>query len=70
MVLQAVLAVRDKIAGVASTHHGEWSPGQYRLLKMLRLFGGIGAVIVWSALIYALIDVGVGQWMHPAHKGP
>jgi hypothetical protein len=49
---------------------GEWSPGQRRLLKVLRISAAIGLLIVWSALIYVLIDTGGSHLMQPWQNRP
>jgi hypothetical protein len=63
VIVQAVLLVRD-FSGVTPPP-GEWSPEQYRVLKLLRVSGGIGMLIVWSALVYVLIDTGGWHLMQP-----
>jgi hypothetical protein len=70
MIFQAVLVLRDKVVGVPPMRQEEWSVVQYRFLRALRLFGGIGLMTIWISLIYVTIDVGVWHWMEPWHTGP
>jgi hypothetical protein len=70
MILQASLLIRDKLFNPTPKRQPEWSPSQDKFLKGLQLFGWIGAVIIWSALVYVLIEVGGWHWMQPTHKGP
>src|SRR5947209_16308916 len=55
VIVQLVLLARDESRAVAAPP-GEWSPGQCRFLKALRVSGAIGVLIVWSALVYVLMD--------------
>jgi hypothetical protein len=57
VIVQAVLLVRDR-RPASMTHLRDRSSGLSGLLKALRLYAGVGAVMVWSALIYVLIDTG------------
>jgi hypothetical protein len=69
VVVQAVLLARDGNRAVAAPP-AEWSPGQRRLLKVLRVSGAIGLLIVWSALVYVLIDTGGSHLMQPWQNRP
>ena len=55
VIVQLVLLARDESRAVAAPP-GDWSPGQCRFLKALRVSGAIGVLIVWSALVYVLMD--------------
>jgi hypothetical protein len=66
---QAVLLARDENRAVTA-HPGEWSPGHRRLLKIIRVSGAIGLLIVWSALVYVLIDTGGLNLMQPWQNRP
>ena len=64
VISQLVSLLRSKPSGTAS-HAEAWSPGQNRLLKVLQLSGAIGAVIIWMALVYVVIDSGGQHLMQP-----
>ena len=57
VIVQAVLLARDENRAITA-YPLEWSPGQRRLLKVLRVSAAIGLLIVWSTLVYVLIDTG------------
>jgi hypothetical protein len=69
VIVQAVMLARDENRAVTAPP-GEWSPGQRRLLKVLRISAAIGLLIVWSALIYVLIDTGGSHLMQPWQNRP
>ena len=64
VIVQAVMLARDENRAVTAPP-GEWSPAQRRLLKVIRVSGAIGLLIVWSALVYVLIDTGGSHLMQP-----
>jgi hypothetical protein len=64
VIVQAVLLARDENRALTA-YPREWSPGQRSLLKVLRVSGAIGLLIVWGALVYVLIDTGGLHLMQP-----
>jgi hypothetical protein len=69
VIVQAFMLARDENRAVTAPP-GKWSPGQRRLLKVLRISAAIGLLIVWSALIYVLIDTGGSHLMQPWQNRP
>jgi hypothetical protein len=69
VIVRAVLLARDENRAITAPP-GEWSLGQRRLLKVLRVSGVIGALIVWSALVYVLMDTEGSHLMQPRQNRP
>jgi hypothetical protein len=58
VIFNIISLLRIKARRTASPGVEEWSPGQKRLMTFLNLFGAIGVIIIWFALVYVLIYTG------------
>jgi hypothetical protein len=64
VIAQGRLLVREGVSGIAAPD-GKWSADQISLLKVLRIAGCVGLVILWGALVYVLIDTGGAHVTQP-----